>query len=43
LLLLDELYVQIDVEVMHSHLRVELRHILIVLSENIYILSHKRY
>jgi len=43
LMLLDELRIRIDVEVMHSHLRVEPRHILVVPSENIYILSHKRY
>jgi len=43
LLLLDGLRVRIDVEVMHSHLRVKPRHILIVSGENIYILSHERY
>jgi len=43
LLLLDGLCVWIDVEAMHSHLRVKLGHILVVLDENIYILSHERY
>jgi len=42
-MLLDGLCIWIDVEEMHSHLNVEPRHILVVLSENIYILSHKRY
>ena len=43
LLLLDEPHIWIDVKAMHSHLRVEPSHILVVSSENIYILSHKRY
>jgi len=42
-LLLDGLHLRIDVEAMHSHLRIKSRHILIIPSENIYILSHKRY
>ena len=43
LLLLDGLCIRIDVEAMHSHLRIKLRHILVAPSENIYILSHETY
>ena len=41
LLLFNGLRVRIDVEVMHSHLRVEPRHILIVPSKNIYTLAQE--
>jgi len=43
LLLLDGLRIRIDVETMHNHLRIKPRHILVVSSENIYILSHETY
>jgi len=43
LLLFDWFHIQIDVEAMHSHLRVNPGHILLVPGENINILSHKIY
>ena len=43
LLLFDWFRVWINVEAMHSHSRIKPRHVLVIPSENIYILSHERY
>jgi len=42
-LLLDGLYIRINVEAMHSQLRIKPKYILIVSSKNIYIFSHETY
>jgi len=43
LLLFDWFGVRVDVEMMHNNLGVEPRHIFIISSEDIYILSYKLY
>ena len=43
LLLLDKLCVRIDIEVMHSHLRIKSRHVFVIPSEDISVLLNKRY
>ena len=43
LLLFDWLGVQVDVEAMHSNLGIEPGHVLIILSEDIFILSYETY
>jgi len=42
-LLLHGLRIWINIEAMYGHLRIKLRHILIVPNKNIYILSHEMY
>jgi len=43
LLLFDWLDVQVDVETMHSNLEIDPEHVLIILSEDIFILSYEMY